>query len=78
MPMNSPAYPILCSAMLAYLLTGPAAQAQQPHDADRGHPEEGRNMALVGYHDLQGRAAYQPVIQRQDGRWIAYVGLMGG
>jgi hypothetical protein len=31
-------------------------------------------MRLVGYHDLQGRSAYQPVIQEQDGRWIAYVG----
>jgi hypothetical protein len=42
------------------------------------HPEEARNMRLVGAHDLQGRSAYQPVIQRQGERWIAYVGHHGG
>jgi hypothetical protein len=31
-------------------------------------------MALVGFHDLQGRGAYQPVIHQQNGRWVAYVG----
>jgi hypothetical protein len=35
-------------------------------------------MALVGYDDLQGRSAYQPVIQRQGDRWIAYIGHHGG
>ncbi len=39
---------------------------------------ESRDMALVGFHDLQGRGAYQPVIHRQDGRWIAYVGHHAG
>lgn len=39
---------------------------------------EARNMALAGYSDLQGRSAYQPVIQQQGGRWIAYVGHHGG
>ena len=43
-----------------------------------GHGEENWNMALVGHHDLQGRAAYQPVIEQQGDRWIAYVGLHGG
>jgi hypothetical protein len=38
---------------------------------------EKRNMELVGYHDLQGRSAYQPIIHRQGGRWIAYVGHHG-
>ncbi|MET0963976.1 MAG: hypothetical protein ABWY05_14355 [Noviherbaspirillum sp.] len=37
-----------------------------------------RNMALAGYSDLQGRSAYQPVIQQQEGRWIAYIGHHGG
>jgi len=36
------------------------------------------NMALVGYNDLQARSAYQPVIQKQGDRWIAYVGHHGG
>jgi hypothetical protein len=31
-------------------------------------------MELVGYNDLQGRSAYQPLIINQDGRQIAYVG----
>ncbi len=35
---------------------------------------ESRDMALVGFHDLQGRGAYQPVIHEQNGRWIAYIG----
>src|SRR5262249_20253926 len=30
------------------------------------------NMDLVGYSDLQARSAYQPVIQKQGSRWIAY------
>ena len=39
----------------------------------RAQPEHA-NMALVGRHDLAGRSAYQPVIERQGARWIAYVG----
>ena len=35
-------------------------------------------MRLVGYNDLQGRSAYQPVIHEQNGRWIAYIGHHGG
>ena len=38
---------------------------------------ESRNMKLAGYSDLQARTAYQPVIQRQGERWIAYVGHHG-
>jgi hypothetical protein len=44
----------------------PAAQAEK-HD-----------MELVGYDDLQGRSAYQPLVHRQGGRWIAYIGHHGG
>ena len=36
------------------------------------------NIELVGYHDLQGRGAYQPLVHAQGGRWIAYIGLHGG
>ena len=39
---------------------------------------EQRDMALVGYSDLQARTAYQPVIHQQGSRWIAYVGHHGG
>ena len=38
----------------------------------------GSNMTLVGYNDLQARSAYQPVIEKQGNRWIAYVGHHGG
>jgi hypothetical protein len=40
--------------------------------------EEALNMRLVGYDDLQGRSAYQPVIQQQGDRWIAYIGHHSG
>ena len=39
---------------------------------------EKSNMELVGYNDLQARSAYQPVIQKQGDRWIAYIGHHGG
>jgi hypothetical protein len=37
-----------------------------------------KDMALVGYNDLQARSAYQPTIHQQSGRWIAYIGHHGG
>ncbi len=40
-------------------------------------PPEQRDMALVGYHDLQGRSAYQPLVHKQGDRWIAYIGHHG-
>jgi hypothetical protein len=39
---------------------------------------QAHNMALVGYNDLQGRSAYQPIVHEQFGRWIAYIGHHGG
>ena len=44
----------------------------------RADVAEARNMRLVGYNDLQARSSYQPVIQHQDNRYIAYVGHHGG
>ena len=43
-----------------------------------GSTPEAKDMALVGWHDLQGRSAYQPIIQPQGGRFIAYIGHHGG
>jgi hypothetical protein len=43
-----------------------------------GAPPEASNMRLVGYNDLQERSAYQPIIQRQGDRYIAYIGHHGG
>jgi len=56
----------------------PLAFAQDTENSIPEHTEESRNMSLLGYHDLQGRPAYQPVIEQHNGKWIAYVGLMGG
>ena len=43
-----------------------------------GDASEAKDMALVGFHDLQSRSAYQPVVREQNGRWILYVGHHGG
>jgi len=56
--------------VFALALVALGAQAQD-------NKAEKRNMELVGYNDLQGRSAYQPIIHRQGGRWIAYVGHHG-
>jgi len=50
---------------------GTTAQSRRPQ-------VEKNNMELVGYHDLQGRSAYQPLVHKQGDRWIAYVGHHGG
>lgn len=55
--------PILALALAAALTAGAA---------------ERRDMDLVGHHGLQGRGAYQPVIQRQGARWYAYIGHHAG
>jgi hypothetical protein len=60
----------LACALLA--ATSAGAWSQVPGQA------EALNMELVGRHDLQGRAAYQPLVSEQGGRWIAYIGLHGG
>src|SRR6185369_15303636 len=43
-----------------------------------GRSAEAKDMALVGYDDLQARSAYQPVIHHQGNRFIAYIGHHGG
>jgi hypothetical protein len=65
---------ILLELALISLAAGPAS-SQAPA---RGHGAEARDMELVGHDDLQGRSAYQPTIQKQGGRFIAYVGHHGG
>jgi hypothetical protein len=57
-------------ALLVALAVGATTAAQ--------HRAEQRDMALVGYSDLQARSAYQPTIHRQGTRWIAYIGHHGG
>ncbi len=43
-----------------------------------GDAPEAKDMALVGWNDLQARSAYQPLVREQNGRWILYVGHHGG
>ena len=59
---------------LAAVGTAPAVAQQQKV----GAPPEAMNMRLVGYSDLQARSAYQPTIQKQGDRYIAYIGHHGG
>src|SRR6266851_8232799 len=56
---------------LAVLGSALASHAQVPNKAEK------RDMELVGYHDLQGRSAYQPLVHKQGDRWIAYIGHHG-
>lgn len=44
---------------------------------DSGSSAESLNMQLVGHDALQGRSAYQPTIEHQGSRWIAYIGHHG-
>ena len=64
-------------SLIAVILSVSAC-AQDTDTQYAGHPEERRNMSLLGHHDLQGRPAYQPVIEQQGDQWVAYIGLMGG
>lgn len=52
---------------------GPPPPEQPPPPGPRDEASVW-NMEIVGYDDLQGRSAYQPLIINQDGRQIAYVG----
>jgi hypothetical protein len=58
-----------CCSLAFLALALPAVAQKTP---------EAKDMALVGYSDLQARSAYQPVIHEQSGRWIAYIGHHGG
>jgi hypothetical protein len=63
-----------CVVSLLLVAAAPALAQQQKI----GEPPEASNMRLVGYNDLQERSAYQPIIQRQGDRYIAYIGHHGG
>ena len=60
------------------LLTSAANTTSAPEPKPQPTQAEASNLALVGYNDLQGRSAYQPLVHFQNGRWIAYVGHHGG
>ncbi len=60
---------------LACAASSPALAQNAPKIGD---PPEARNTRLLGMNNLQARSAYQPVIQKQGDRYIAYVGHHGG
>jgi hypothetical protein len=62
-------------AMSLALLAATTALAEEQKV---GAAPESSNMRLVGYSDLQARSAYQPTVQKQGDRYIAYVGHHGG
>src|SRR5438045_758231 len=66
---------VLYLTFLAVLLCRSGLSAAQTVP---GSTPEARDMALVGFNDLQSRSAYQPVIQQQGSRFIAYIGHHGG
>lgn len=61
----------LSLAMAGGILLLPDVMAQ-------GQKAEQKDMKLVGYSDLQGRSAYQPTIEKQGDRYIAYIGHHAG
>jgi hypothetical protein len=63
---------IAATALTALMVPPLLAQTQRV-----GAPPEVSNMRLVGYSVLQARSAYQPTIQKQGNRYIAYVGHHG-
>ena len=64
----------LCGVIVAatgvLLFAGAAARGQNEAEA--------KDMNLLGYNDLQGRSAYQPSIEKQGDRFIAYIGHHAG
>ena len=67
--MRTPGFVLALALALAVAGVVPAVAQDKP---------EASNMRLLGYSDLQGRSAYQPVIHKQGDRWIAYIGHHGG
>ena len=65
---DGPAIPVI---KLTGASTGAPLQEPAPNPPDQ---QSQWNMELVGYDDLQGRSAYQPIIINENGREIAYVG----
>jgi len=66
------------SVLLRGMVTAAAIAAFCIAPARAQHGASASNMALLGQQDLQGRSAYQPVVQQQGARWIAYIGHHGG
>ena len=60
-------------------LAGGAHSRQDPKTPrSNGHGPAQHDMRLVGFDNLQARSAYQPIVQQQGNRFIAYIGHHGG
>src|SRR6266852_6597152 len=68
---------VLGLLVLGWTLSGFQEAPVTPPTAAQKTPRAS-NMALVGYNDLQARSAYQPIVQKQGDRFIAYIGHHGG
>ncbi len=62
---------VVATAMVATLVVGLAPAEARRH-------AEGHGLRRLGMNALQARSAYQPTINQQGGRWIAYIGHHGG
>jgi hypothetical protein len=65
------------AACIALLLLAGCQSGPQMNPNRPDTQAETYNMQLVGFHNLQARSAYQPVVVEQAGRWIAYIGHHG-
>jgi hypothetical protein len=63
----------LAAGLLAVVIIFPVAVQGKP-----GASPELKNMRLVGFNDLQGRSTYQPIVHKQNGRYILYAGEHNG
>ena len=70
-PRSAAVWSLLSAVAAAGALA--AAHAQSP-----AATPEAKDMVQIGFHDLQARSAYQPLVREQNGRWILYVGHHGG
>src|SRR6185436_17553985 len=75
-PMTQLSFASAFAALGIALLAAPVV-AQSPEHKKTQAPEKS-NMELVGWSDLQGRSAYQPLVHKQGDRFIAYIGHHGG
>jgi hypothetical protein len=66
----------IVAATLAATVAARQSTIQSPITNQHSTIEQ-HDMALVGYNDLQGRTAYQPLVRKHGDRWIAYVGHHG-
>jgi hypothetical protein len=68
----------LIGLLLILLLLPACAQITADSRVASGRSAKAKDMALVGYDDLQNRSAYHPVIHHQGDRFVAYIGHHGG